>query len=351
MKKVGILIGMLFVSTASANDIVLPGMNISFKETAPKVVERTVPASTAKPVIKDEEAVKSPVSRKVLDDILPSAEISKMEVEVRKKTAQANQSLPITGSSEDINTENLTDIRPQVLDVSNGANSVVIVAMGQLNRIAVPFPMPLVITSADSTSLDIKTDSYTVYVSPKTRDPIVLHIRDDAQNFNKKHEVITLTLIPRYVPARSVHVNLSDYKIAGRQQEGALAWEKSNPYLDMLGNLSLDLALGNIPQGFKEVDPLEADLTGFQVCAIDGLSYHLYQMFEGFNTKVVVLGVENNSRYQIEIQENACYFHGVLAVSAYPNVNLNPGEKTEIFMMMDNAPQKPNAQRSSFLDN
>ena len=225
-----------------------------------------------------------------------------------------------------------------------GVNQLTTVAVSHLNRIVTPFDQPEVITSGGATV--------------EVRDNVVLHrheLRSPTLSMyvtekGEESEAISLTLVPRRVPrVKSPCISVRDatwcrwfraYGANGNplpmrsnsRIRKADAWEKSDDYVSTLTSLLNQLALGQMPVGY---DLMDWDGTS-PPCQQTGVIYSFAngQTIKGSELHVQVGVAYNDSDQPIEIDEQACGDWRVAAVAAFPSLALQPGERTEMFVVM-----------------
>ena len=110
------------------------------------------------------------------------------------------------------------------------------------------------------------------------------------------------------------------------------------------------LADGNIPATFKQAAsiPYSPDT----LCALQpGLSLDATraQWFAGPDYGIAVGVVRNEGSHRLRFDEASCSTRWTLAASAWPKVWLEPGEETEVFVVMKQPKRTPGGGRSSLL--
>ena len=103
-----------------------------------------------------------------------------------------------------------------------------------------------------------------------------------------------------------------------------------------------------VPDGHA-VGPIQAELA--PACQMPGLQIRLGQMLEGAKTRIAVYTAANQTQSTIPIQESGCYRSGVLAVSAFPRPVLEPGQDSEVYVILrkDNVADCTSAKRRQML--
>lgn len=235
------------------------------------------------------------------------------------------------------------DTRQDVV-VGNGTNTLIPISLGQINRIVTPFDNPKIQTVSQA---QIDTSGNVIYVTTDVPEqPITMYVTpaDD------ESVAISLTLLPQKVPpiqanlifARSLQSTSTASGAAGGSGNfsslssysgQAKKWERSMPYMDTLRELMRDLALGKLPRGYS----MGAPSNGGHVpaCAQPNLSFDFAhsQLIEGHDFRVFVATAENISASTVEFDYGNCTHPNRAAVSVWPREVLEPGQKTEVYVV------------------
>lgn len=226
------------------------------------------------------------------------------------------------------------------LRMSPGVNEILPIAQHHLNRLVTPFGSPTVTTTSNATT---EVRNNVVYVATSDEAPVTLYITE------KDNETVALsvTLIPQRIPARELFLELDERQFNSNQLTSPLAkrWETSQPYIETVKELMRQLALGETPRGYSlksSLDPLELPR-----CSQHGLTFDFAQgqKMLGHNLKVFVGVAKNTSPQPVEFKEQACGEWDVAAVAAYPRNLLQPNQRTEVFVVMRNVPERSRAVR------
>ena len=200
------------------------------------------------------------------------------------------------------------------------------------------------ITSGGAT---VEVRDNVVYIGTNSEVPLSMYVTEKGE----ESEAISLTLVPRRVPPREITVYLGAPMQPGADGfvptaangnplpmrsnsriRKADAWEKSDDYVSTLTSLLNQLALGQMPVGY---DLMDWDGTS-PPCQQTGVIYSFAngQTIKGSELHVQVGVAYNDSDQPIEIDEQACGDWRVAAVAAFPSLALQPGERTEMFVVM-----------------
>jgi conjugal transfer pilus assembly protein TraK len=224
-----------------------------------------------------------------------------------------------------------TSVAPQALQVKPGINELMPIAVGHLNRLVTPFDNPVVTTTSQATT---STKGKIVYVATAEETPVTLYITPgDNQDI-----ALSLTLIPKRIPAREIHLSLDQetYKrLTQWQRQSTTSSDKpvnqEQDYITTLKQLFRDLGLQKTPSGFSLRDPSQTEQIH---CHQDRVRIRTGQLLEGQDLLIFVGVARNTGVTPIEFDERACAStqDEVLAVAAWPKVVLGPGESTELYV-------------------
>lgn len=219
-----------------------------------------------------------------------------------------------------------------------GESVLVPIARYQLNRIVTPFGKPVVKTTSNATTEILNN---IVYVASSDEAPVTLFINEKAN----PGVALSITLIPQTIPAREVSFELDEQGLSGMRlpqaSEEAEKWETSQPYVATIKDVMRDLALGQTPSGYS-MKPVGNNTYDLPRCIQNGLAFDFSrgQQMLGHNLKVFIGVAKNTSSQPVEFKEAACGNWDVAAVAAYPRNILTPQERTEVFVIMRNAPDR-----------
>lgn len=240
------------------------------------------------------------------------------------KTAQSDEPVKPVSSYQDV-------------IVEPGVNTIIPASISHLNRIVTPFDKPIVQTVSTA---EIKTVENVIYVSTKDETPVTMYItpKDD------ESVAISLTLAPRKVPP--IQANLivgqpmsgkvqgasglgSGYRYSGQARK----WEEGQPYEEAIKGIMRALALGKLPKGYS-IGKISAH-DSLPACSQSGITFDFSrsQMIMGHNFKVVVGVAQNNSLAPEMFDETSCTHPNLAAVAAWPANMLEPGQRTEVYIV------------------
>lgn len=303
MKKTSLLAGLIGALVATSAAAQVPGM-----PTRPvtEPVEQPEAHPDAALLAEDE-----PMSAAV-DPILAASEL-------RDQVMATQSSLPSKSSSP-------SRPAPSSLTLASGRNEIVQIARNQPNRFITPFDVPVVRFANELTTVDV--EGRQVYVTTTSRAPVTVYIEDDSNPEN----AFVLTLMPREVPAVSMTLRMEGLQ-PGRvatSVEHAQAFEQSDHFVAVLRDTFKTLAQGEVPSGYGLTQ--NVDRRGAPECLMPGMQMVPGQTVTGSEFIVYVARLTNVSRIPQSVDEESCAADNVLAVAAWPYVELMPGQSTELYI-------------------
>lgn len=242
-----------------------------------------------------------------------------------------------------------TSVAPQQIQIKPGINELMPIAVGHLNRLVTPFDNPVVTTTSQATT---STKGKIVYVATSDETPVTLYITPgDNQDI-----ALSLTLIPKRIPAREIHLSLDkdSYKILTKLQQqaktasSAKAADQEQEYISHLKKTFRDLGLQKTPAGFSLRDPSHGENIH---CLQSQVQIKTGQVLEGQDMLILVGIVRNTGSTAIEFDERSCATTQaeVLAVAAWPKVVLGANESTELYVVVRRQAEQASTLRPSLL--
>ena len=232
-----------------------------------------------------------------------------------------------------------------VITVQEGVNYIIPIAVSHPNRIITPFSSPEVVSTsltgmkADGSCGEICIKDNIVYVATDKTTPVTAYLTQKGnQNF-----AISLTMVPQKIPPREIRLQLDESSQGGGYLGGAMfntgnkdaeAWETSQPYIETIKNVLRAVALNQIPGGYN-VRKISGNTRNLPICKSNAVSvsFDNGQVLLGHSLNVFVGVAKNETGAPVEIKESMCGGWDVAAVAAYPAVVLEPGQKTEIYVV------------------
>jgi len=240
-----------------------------------------------------------------------------------------------------------TSIGPQHIAVKPGINELMPIAVGHLNRLVTPFEHPVVTTTSQATT---STKGKIVYVATADETPVTLYITPgDNQDI-----ALSLTLIPKRIPAREIHLDLDkdSYQLLNQWQRSDAgnrnSGQQEQAYISQLKALFRDLGLLKTPAGYSLREPKPQEQIR---CLQDRVQIKTGQVLESQDRLILVGLAKNAGGEMLEFDERSCATtqQDVLAVSVWPNVVLKPQEATELYVVVRQSPEASVSLRPSLL--
>ena len=211
-----------------------------------------------------------------------------------------------------------------VVRVSSHYNEVLYVSSGFPNRISTPFAAPKLI---DNSEVEWQVQGQSLYLSPKSAEkPVGIFVTGSGVN----DPVVSLTLIPRNIPAQTLILQLDEDASAAASNSPGES-EEASGYTDRLRGILRSIVMGKTPAGFSE------GLLPVAVGRLDALLVMPEKRYSGQHLDVFKYRVENVGQGEIELAEPSFYRDGVRAVSIYPVIKLRKGMSTSVFVLSDKA--------------
>ncbi len=273
---------------------------------------------------------------------LPVLPVSAVKAADREAQAATPSLSPVSAAiTQDVQTRQNIKVKP-------GVNEIITVAVGHTNRILMPFDSPRIRTTSNA---GFEVDGRSVYITSNDEGRPVTAFVSDASNPDL---ALSLTFVPKRMPPMEVELEVDGdgRPVAYRPSQKAKAWEESQPYVETLRELLREVAIGKTPQGYSLNDrPSTAQM--FDGCRQSGLVFDFRegQVLEGHRLRVNIGVVENRSSQLVEFREPACSDADIRAVAAWPNPLLQPGEKSEVYVVrgIETPEQAPHNARRSLL--
>ncbi|MCD2452138.1 MAG: type-F conjugative transfer system secretin TraK [Methylicorpusculum sp.] len=209
-----------------------------------------------------------------------------------------------------------------------GRTESVIIAKGKLNRIVTPYAEPKVLTVDN---VETKVDGSAIYIATDSESPVSMFISD-----SESGNAASLQLSPQEL-VMPVEIRIEGDPKANTSEAGSSKndrlFRQDSPYITEVKSIMQNLGKQQIPQGFTLVD-LTDELRAMTFCHDPGLTYWPGQLLSGHDSRIVVLIAQNNGLLATTFEESFCASENTMAVAAWPKVRLEPGEKTEIYLLL-----------------
>ncbi len=210
-----------------------------------------------------------------------------------------------------------------VIRVSANRNEVVYVSSAYANRISTPFHSPKIVGALPDgyNEETIKIVGSSIYF-PAVEQSLAVFITGS----DPGDQVISLTLMPKSIPAQTVSLMLDggENPTADRKSDAT-----PGSYTEALVAKFRSIAMGKVPQGFSSSNMSPA------IARIGSLIIIPEQRFSGQKLDIYLYRVENAEKGIVELSETAFYENGVRGVAIYPNLKLDGGESTYVYVAAD----------------
>ncbi len=231
--------------------------------------------------------------------------------------------------------------------VTPGVNQIITISSDQPNRLVTPFNHPQILSSAlqggsGDKCGEVCVKGSVIYVSTKKDYPLGMFVTEKGN----EQTAVSLTLVPRRIPPREVHLQLSDSASALMQgSDEAKAWETEQPFVSGVKKAMKAIALGEVPNGYH----IQKIPSGYPLpsCTQEGLNFDFGkgQLLAGANLNYLIGKITNVGQREIEFHEASCGGYDVAAVAAYPYSLLRPGESTEVYVVQRTGTKQAAAKR------
>jgi len=189
------------------------------------------------------------------------------------------------------------------------------------NRISTPFETPKIIDSSDT---EFKISGSNIFLSMPSDHPVVVYITGSERN----DPVVSLTLIPRPIPAQTIILQL-DPSIAVQSSPKGHHEHKPETYEQHLAGLLKTLASGDTPEGFTT-----SNITNI-VGRKGPVIISPVSRYSNAYLDIFVYQAQNAGNPTINLSETSFYQKGVRAVGMYPLSTLRKADKTYVYVISD----------------
>jgi conjugal transfer pilus assembly protein TraK len=224
----------------------------------------------------------------------------------------------------------------QHLDVHLGETVSATIALGQINRIVLPFDRPEIRTLNPSTA---EIQGHVLYIAPVDPGKIYLYVT----NADDPDGAIALSLSPQEIPPRELSLDLvsdpvtPEPKISPGRSEAPEMSAEAASLQDPTRQLLKTLAMGQIPEGYRLRSPGAHDSIH---CKQKHLLIQTRQVFEGSGHQIRVGVLRNNGKSALTLDEESCTGSApIQAIATYPSGGIDPGHEAEIFVVIRPEPQ------------
>jgi len=210
-----------------------------------------------------------------------------------------------------------------------GRTERVVIARGKLNRIVTPYMDPKVLTVDQ---VETKVDGSAVYIATDSALPVSLFISDAETGIAS-----SLQLVPEDIGTPvEITIESDNGKSTQAEYAGAFTGKESHqdtPYITEVKMIMQSLGKQQIPQGFT-LEEVTDEVRSFTVCHDANLTFWPGQILSGHGSRILVEVAQNNGVSPVVFEEAFCANEKTMAVAAWPKIRLEPGEKTEVYILM-----------------
>ncbi len=229
----------------------------------------------------------------------------------------------------------------QHLEVHLGETVPATIALGQINRIVLPFDRPEIRTLNPSTA---EIQGHVLYIAPVDPAKVYLYVT----NADDPDMAIALSLSPQEIPPRELTLDLiqdpvsQEPRISARQNDAAEIREEPAVSTDHTRQILKALAMGQIPEGYRFRNPTQSESIR---CKQKHILIQTRQVFEGKGHQIRVGVLRNNGQSPLTLDEESCTARTpIQAIGTYPSGAIAPRHEAEIFVVI--RPEHPVETRS-----
>lgn len=219
--------------------------------------------------------------------------------------------------------------KPFVIHATPGVNEVAMVSDKYPNRIATSFANPQVI---DLSGAQIQSMGGSIYFVPKDSSPAAIFITDEPTAKVPNPPTVSLTLVPKPIPAQTIIVQLDSASLHGPGMGGVEEEKLGQTYVDQIRGTMRQIVRGVTPSGYTE-----ENLTSVPAATVGQLRIYPEKRFSGTRTDIFRYRIENIANNAIELTEQSFYQRGVRAVAFFPNIRLERKQATKVYIIADKA--------------
>lgn len=214
-------------------------------------------------------------------------------------------------------------LRQQTVTISNDDSHLINVSQSLVNRITTPFRSPTVLSNGGVSFQILGQD---VFFEMKSDQPVGVYIRED-ESIQNHSPVASLTLIPKPIPSQNISVVLDkNIKSQAASQRVKIATDYEDGLLSAIGQA----VLNNTPDGFSR-----SNATKVAVAKVGGVLLRPTTIYSGVDQNILVYQAENTTNQTIELVEPSFHHDGVRAIAFFPEIRLQPKQKTNVYIMSD----------------
>lgn len=228
----------------------------------------------------------------------------------------------------------------QKIEARPGETVQATLAIGQVNRIVLPFDAPEIRTLNPSTA---ELQGRVLYVAPIDHETMHLYVSEARD----PETSLALSFTPEETHPREVIISLAE-PIPARPAEsapqtmGTTDEDQGSRLKDSLRQTLKTLAMGQIPEGYRLRNPQGRESIR---CRQKFALIQTRQVVESGNSKILVGVLHNSGKALLELNEEACLGnYSIEAIGLFPAIPLRSGQESEIYMVL--APEHKETSRT-----
>lgn len=213
-------------------------------------------------------------------------------------------------------------------------------AIGQVNRIVLPFDAPEIRTLNPSTA---ELQGRVLYVAPIDHETMHLYVSEARD----PETSLALSFTPEETHPREIIISMAEPiqmhpAEISPQVKGAFDEDQDSRLKDGLRQTLKTLAMGQIPEGYRLRNPEGRESIR---CRQKFALIQTRQIVESGNSKILVGVLHNSGKLPLELNEEACLGNSSIeAIGLFPAMPLRSGQESEIYMVL--APERKETSRS-----
>jgi conjugal transfer pilus assembly protein TraK len=292
------------------------------------VIDRSVSVEKATPEqsLDSIGSVSKPTHEQVKESQGGAIQEVKKRPKILNKTTEITRSNPKNNDKETQDSQSWGAIKPKP-----GRTEKVVIARGKLNRIVTPYADPKVLTVDQ---VETKVDGSAVYIATDSALPVSLFISDAETGIASSIQLVPEEIgTPVEITIESDNGKLTQAENANAGALTGKELHQDTPYITEVKMIMQSLGKQQIPQGFT-LEEVTDEVRSFTVCHDANLTFWPGQMLSGHGSRILVEVAQNNGVSPIVFEEAFCANEHTMAVAAWPKIRLEPGEKTEVYILM-----------------
>lgn len=228
----------------------------------------------------------------------------------------------------------------QKIEARPGETVQATLAIGQVNRIVLPFDAPEIRTLNPSTA---ELQGRVLYVAPIDHETMHLYVSEAKD----PETSLALSFSPEETHPREVIISLAQPipqhpAESSPQAMGSTDDDQGSRLKDGIRQTLKTLAMGQIPDGYRLRNPQGRESIR---CRQKFALIETRQVVESGNSKILVGVLRNSGKVPLELNEEACLGNASIeAIALFPSIPLRSGQESEIYMVL--APEHKETSRT-----